>query len=139
MISDADKAKLRRLMEARTKRDADKAALETSEADYREIEAEVWEELSEALEGTLKVNLGPPFGTVSFLPKQTTYANILNADRLLEYVEERAMIDELTEPKLVKGRLNELVRELEETGAKMPPGLDSYKKRYVQITKQKSK
>lgn len=139
MINDKDKAKLRRMMDARVKRDADKKAAEKSEEEYREIEAEVWEELSEALEGTLKVNLGPPHGVVSFLPKSTTYANILNADKILEYLEDRAMMDEMTEPKLVKGRLNELVRELEETGATMPPGLDSYRRRYVQITKQKSK
>lgn len=136
MISEKAKAKLRRFMEARDQRDKDKVALEQSEAAYREIEAEIHEELSD-LAGTLKVPLGPPWGTVSFLAKKTTYANILNPDRLLEYLEERAMMDEMTEPKLVKGRLNELVRELEETGAEMPPGLDSYPRRYVQITKQK--
>jgi hypothetical protein len=139
VIPEAAKAKLRRLMEARDKRDKAKKALETAEKDYREIEAEVHEELSESVEGTLKVPLGPPWGTVSFLPKSTTYSNVLNEDRLLEYLEDRALVDEYTKPSVVKGRLNELVREIEDTGEQMPPGLDAYKRRYVQITKQKSK
>lgn len=137
MISEADKAKLRRLMEARDKRDKAKVALSAAEEAYREIEAEVHEELSSSIAGTLKVPLGPPWGTVSFLPKKTIYAKILNPDKLLEYLEQRAMVDEFTEPKLVSGRLNEMVREIDETGERMPPGLDSSPRRYVQITKQK--
>ena len=137
IIPEATKAMLRRFLELRDVRDASKAAAEDAEKAYREAEAEVHEALSESIDGTLKVPLGPPWGTVSFLPQATTYANVINDRKLEDYLEQRAMMDEYTKPQLVKGRLNELVRELEEAGDEMPPGLETYKKRYVRITRKK--
>lgn len=138
MIDQEAVNKLRRLMEARQLRDEDKAAAEASEAAYREIEAEVHEALADGPVDRLNnIDLGPPYGKVSFHAKETTYGRIIDADKALEHFEKRAMVDEVSAPKFVMARINEIVREAEDSGQQMPPGLDYYKRRYVQITKQK--
>lgn len=137
MIPEEAKAKLRRLMEARTARDEAKKALEQAEADFREIEAEVYEELA-SVKGTVKVPLGEPWGTVSFRQRETYYGRIIDDEAALEYFEQRQMMDELTAPRFVKARLNEIVRECVEQGEAPPPGVDYYANRGVTITRQKS-
>lgn len=136
MISDEDKAKLRRLMEARVKRDEAKSALDLAEGDFREIEAEVYERL-EGVEGTIKVPLGDPWGTVSFRNRETFYGRIIDDEAALEYFEKRAMLDEVTTAKFAKARINEIVREARETDGEMPPGIDYYAQRGVTITRPK--
>ena len=138
MIDSAAKAKLRRLMEARVSRDEAKAALDAAEKDFRQIEAEVYEALEESgLDGTVKIDLGPPYGKVSFRTRETYYGRIIDDEKALDYFEERAMMDEFTAPKFVKARLNEIVRERIEAGEEMPPGVDYYPNRGVTITRAK--
>lgn len=136
MISEDSKAKLRRHMEAREARDEAKMALKNAEAHLRETEDDVYESL-EDLEGTLKVNLGEPWGTVSFRTRETFYGRIIDDEAALEYFERRQMMDELTAPKFVKARVNEIVRDHIEQGIDMPPGIDYYPNRGVTVTRQK--
>lgn len=138
MLDAAALAKVRRLMEARVKRDEDKAAAERSEREYREIEAETWESLEDTpLKPPYKVDLGPPYGVVSFHPRETIYGRVIDNEAALDYLESAALVDDFTKPKLVMARVNELVRERYEEGESMPPGLDFYPKRFVAITVQK--
>lgn len=145
MITEEAKAKCRRLMEARQKRDEAKKAQEKAEADYRELEAEVYEDLEalrdpndpNAKRSSIKIPLGPPWGTVTFVQRETYYGRIIDDEAALEYFEARAMADELTAPKFVKARLNEIVRDAIEQGGDMPPGVDYYANRGVTITRPK--
>lgn len=145
IVSDDAKAKLRRLMEARTKRDELKTALEDAEADFREQEAEVFEALEELRDpndpspkrSAIKVHLGDPWGTVSFRARETTFGRIIDEEAAMEYFEQRQMIEEVTGPKFVKARLNEIARDHREQGIDMPPGMDYYPQRGVTITRQK--
>ena len=139
MLSDRDIALLRRLVEAREKRDETDAAARRAAAEYREIEAEVHEELTDGpVQRLNNVDLGPPYGRVSFHAKETTYGRILDKDQALDYIEERQMADEMTESKIVMARVNEIVRECVEEGQDLPPGFDFYRRPYVQITRQKA-
>lgn len=138
MLSEEVVSKLRRLMEAREKRDTEKKAAEISEAEYREVEAEVYEAFEEnPISGSLKVDLGEPWGTVSFSPQETYYGRIIDPDAALEYYEGRAMSDEVIQPKFAKRRINEDVRERIDNQQSMPPGVDYYANRFVRITRQK--
>ena len=129
--------KLYRLVEARERRDLDKATAERSEGEYREIEADVWEALEDSpLRPPYKLDLGDK-GVVRFHPKETTYSKIVDENALLEYLEQRAMIDDLTKPQINKKALNELVREAREQDDGMPDGVTFSPRRYVQITRQK--
>jgi hypothetical protein len=139
MISEEVKAKLRRLLDARQERDTAKKKAENKEKDYRELEAEVWDMLDEAdLEPPYKFKLGEPYGTVRFNNRTTYYGRIIDEDAALEGFEQRAVIDEMTKPKIVMQRINEEVRDAIEQGKPLPPGVDFYPKRFVSISKEKS-
>lgn len=138
MISQASLSKLRRLMELRAARDELVIAQKESERAYRDAETEVYEELSDAaVVGTVKVNLGEPWGVVSFLPRETYFGKIIDPQKALEHYNDRAMLEEMTEPKFAMKRINEEVRECLEQGSTIPDGLDYYARRGVTITRQK--
>lgn len=131
-------AKCRRFVEARQKRDRAKAAAKEAEDDYRELEAEVHDMLTPedplAKATAVKVPLGEPWGTVTFQPRATDYARIIDDEKAVEWAEGRALIDEFTAPKFVMARLNEEVREARDEGKPLPDGVDFYTKRFVTIT-----
>jgi hypothetical protein len=129
------KSRFRSLVETRHARDEAKKAYEKAEEDYREVEAEIIAYLDASpIEGTIKIDVGEPYGVVSFRGNQTYYGRLLDEDQALEYYEQRAMVDEVTKPKFVMARLNEEVRQRLETGESMPPGVDYYTRRYVTIS-----
>lgn len=138
MVSDEDKAMLRRLLEARQSHDEAKAAEVTAKKDLDEIEMDVWERFeSSGQQGTLKVDLGEPWGVVSFRTRETYFARIIDQDEVQQWYEQRAMMDEVSSPKFVMKRLNEDVREALDLGQSPPPGLDYYANRGMTITRQK--
>ena len=139
MISEDDKKMLRGLLEARQQHDEAKAAEQAAKGEKERIEAEVYERFDDSgFTGTLKVDLGEPWGTVAFRQRETYYARIIDPDAAAEYYEQRAMMDEVSAPKFVMARLNEEVREaLESSEGKIPPGLDYYANRGMTVTRQK--
>ena len=138
MISEENLRKLRRLMELRQKRDESKKQAEVDEKAYREGEADVFEALSDGPVDRLNnIDLGEPWGKVSFQARETIYGRVIDSEEAQEWFESRAMIDEVSEPKFVMARVNEIVRDAVEQGEKMPPGLDFYPRRFVSITRQK--
>lgn len=138
MIDQAAISALRRLMEARIERDEDAAKAKRSEATYREVEAEVYEQFEDSgTVGTIKVDLGDPFGVVSFRTRETYFGKIVDEDAALEYYEQRAQIDEVTQPKFTMARINEEVRDRIEQGLSMPPGVTFTARRGMTITRQK--
>jgi hypothetical protein len=138
-ISPEAVAQLRRFMELREARDVTKKAAENAEKEYRDAEGDVYEALEASpVKGTLKVDLGDPWGVVSFAPRETYFGRIYDDYAALEHFEERAMVDELTTPKFVMKRVNEIVRDCVEQGVKPPPGIDYYARRGVTITRQKT-
>jgi hypothetical protein len=138
MVSEQDKAMLRRLLEARQAHDEAKMAEKAAKEAKDQIEQEVFDRFEESgQEGTLKVNLGEPWGTVAFRTRETFYARIIDPDEAADYYEQRAMMDEVSAPKFVMARLNEEVREAIDQGAKLPPGLDYYANRGMTVTRQK--
>ena len=137
-------AKVRRFMEIRERRDEDAARAKASEKEYRELEAEVWEDLApdaEAEDQKLhghKIPLGSPWGTVTFEPRETIYGRIIDQEAAQDHYEQRAMIDEIVVPKFAMARINEEVRAAHEAGGSLPPGTDFYAKRFVAIRRPKS-
>lgn len=128
----------RRLMELREKRDETKTAAENAEKEYRELEAELWDRAAASSQlPPFKFDLGEPYGVVSFHPKETHYGRVIDKDKALDYFEQRAMMDEVTEPKIVMARVNEIVRDAMEQNESLPDGLDFYARRYITITKAK--
>lgn len=138
MISEDAKGRARRLLEAKEKRDKLKKSLESAEKDFREREAEFYEELEKATGGkTLPIDLGDPWGIVKFRCRETYYGKIIDDEKALEYFENRAQVDDFSAPRFVMARINELVRERIDLGQPMPPGIDFSPNRGVTITMQK--
>lgn len=137
MITDEDKSKLRRLMELRETRDLDKVRAAASEKEYREYEADIFEEL-DGIEGALKLDLGEPWGVVSFHSRETVFARVIDEEALLEHYEQRAMKEEVTTASVRMKVLNEYARDLKEQGLEFPPGLTWTPRRGVTITRQKT-
>lgn len=129
---------MRRLMELREARDTAKTEATRTEKEYREKEAEVWEMLEDSpMNPPYKIDLGAPYGEVRFNNRETIYARIIDREEAEEYFEKRAMMDDVSEPKFVMQRLNEIVRDAHEGDGKMPPGVDFVPRRFMQITRQR--
>lgn len=127
--------KLRRFFELRQKRDAAKLASSKAEKEYREMEAEVWEAFDESpQDGARKFDLGEPYGVVTFTAKETIYGDVIDEEQAMEYLEQAALVEEYTEPKLKDARVNELVRGFREQNIDLPPGFDFRPRRYVSIS-----
>jgi hypothetical protein len=129
-------SKFRRLVELRERRDITKGAADSAEEEYREYEAELFDEMANSpVKGTRRIDLGEPHGLVVFTPRETKFGRILNLDDALDYFEQRQMSDEMTKPGIAKRKLNEMVRELLEQGKSLPPGIDWYANRGITISK----
>lgn len=130
--------KFRRLVELREKRDSDKAKAETSEKEYRTHEAELFDEMADGpIQGTIRLDLGEPYGTVAFTPKETPFGRILDNEAAVKYFEEQGMLEEVTRQQFGKQKLNEIVRDFLDQGKPMPPGVDWYAKRGITISRSK--
>lgn len=135
-----DEGLLRSLLEARAAHDEAKVAYDKAKQARDDVEQEVFDHFEEnGIMGTIKVDLGEPWGVVSFRTRETFYARIIDEDALVDHYEQRAMLDEVSAPRLVKRRLHAEVREILEAGGrvKMPPGLDWYADRGMTVTRQK--
>ena len=132
--------RLRRLMELREKRDSSKVAADQAEKEYRAAEADLYELLdSGPVKRLSNVDLGEPWGKVSFGARSTDYGKVIKGmdDEALEFFRRTGEFEAMTEKKLKKKRLNELVRQYLEEGKPLPPGIDFYTNRGVTITRQK--
>lgn len=129
-------SQLRRLVELREKRDETKAAAESANAEYREYEAEVYEQMEHGpFKGSRKVDLGAPFGTVTFTPRATPYGRVINREEALAYFESRGEKDTMVQEDVLARRLNEIVKDRLEAGEPLPPGTDFYYRRGVTISR----
>lgn len=145
MFSPEQISRLRRYMELRDRRDETKKAAKEAEEEFRESESLLFEELTDEEHGAPgripPVDIGPPWGRVSFSARETYYGRIIPGmeDQALTYFEQRALADELTAPKIVMKRLNAIVRDAIEQGRPedLPPGVDWYANRGVTVTQQK--
>jgi hypothetical protein len=141
MLTPDDISTLRRLMELRAQRDEKELAAKEAKAAYQDAEADLYETLSEGpVDRLSNVDLGEPWGKVSFRKRETYYGRIIpgEEEKALAYYEQRAMVDEVSAPKFVMKRINEEVRDCIEQGRNPPPGIDWYANRGVTITRQKS-
>lgn len=129
---------LRRFVEAREERDATELAAKRAKEAYQEMEQDLYEMLAEGPMSRINnVDLGPPYGKVSFGARETYFGRIIDDEAALEYFEQRAMLEEVSHPKFTMKRINEIVRDAVEQGIPMPPGLDFYARRGVTVTRQK--
>jgi hypothetical protein len=138
MVSEEDIKFLRRFMEAREEKDATEVAAKNAKEAYQDMEADLYERLADGPVSRLNnVDLGPPWGKVSFGARETFYGRVIDDEAALEYFEQRAMVEEVSHPKFTMKRINEIVRDAIEQNQSPPPGLDFYARRGVTVTRKK--
>lgn len=139
MLNDAEEvlaSQYRRLIELREKRDEAKVTLKNAEQEYRECDAELYEEMEHGpFKGSRKIDLGGAHGVVTFTPRATPYGRIIDREAAVAYFEEQGELHTMIEDKVIARRLNELVKERLEAGASLPPGVDFYYRRAVAISR----
>ncbi len=127
-------------MELRAAKDEAEVVAKESKEAYQDAELDLYERLDTGPVSRLNnVDLGEPWGKVSFGRRETFYGRIIPGmeEDALAYYEQRGMRDEVASPKFVMKRVNEEVRGRREAGQEMPPGVDYYARRGVTITRQK--
>ena len=145
MFSEEAKRKMRQLLDARDAYAEADAAAKAAKAELAEIEhdvadmfGEVDEQGERLVKGTVSINLGKPYGVVKFRLRETAYADVVDEDALMDYYENRGMLDDVaTEPRFVKKVLNNEIREILDNDGKFPPGLTYYMDRGMTITRPK--
>ncbi len=139
LISDEAKALLIGLLDARDEVETLEAQLKTAKENLDEVEMDVYEMFeASGIDGTLPVDLGPPYGKTKFRTRETHYAKIVDKKTLTTYYEERGDLEDVrTEPKFKMADLNTEVRELIDNHQSLPPGLTYRSDRGMTITRQK--
>lgn len=131
-------SKFRRLAELREQRDIDAQAAKRSEEEYREYEFSLIDQLEDsALSGSVQFDFGGDLGVIKFQPRKTTYGRILDKNAAMESLEEMAITEEMTSPKIEAKRLNEMVREYQDQGLDLPEGIGYYDKKFISISRKR--
>jgi hypothetical protein len=130
---------LRRHTRLRQERDELKKAFEEAEKEYRASEDALYASLAEnPIQGSVKVNLGEPYGTITFSPRETYFARIIDEDAAIEHYQQHGELDQMSNRKFAMKRVNEEVRDCLEQGKPLPPGVDYYARHGVTMTRQKN-
>ena len=144
IIPDEIFAQFRRYMELLEEKEQTAVAAKRAKSEWEEAEQDLQELMAESgVEGALKLDLGEPWGVVSFTRRETYYASIYDKEAAAEYFRELGMEQEVKEPTISKQRANEEVRRLieenqsAEIGSVLPEGISFYVDRGVTVKRQK--
>lgn len=120
--------------------DLDRAKKEAAAAEkaangaYRRKEAEVYEKFEAAYGANIKtinVDLGPGYGSMRFGRRTTIYGKIEDEHAARESLRALGLEDAMFQPKPFAKALNDFVKELIESGAELPDGVDFTERRVV--------
>lgn len=128
-------SRFRRLAELRRDRDIDSQAAKASESAYREYEAELLEALDGSnLKGAISIDFGGDLGEIKFQRRKTTYGRIIDKRAAMQALAAEGLDEQMTGTKIEARRLNELVRERQESGENLPDGIGFYDKQFISIS-----
>lgn len=126
---------LRAYLEARDAHDAAQVVEAKTKEDEREAMLEVFDAIRAAgIKGAHKVDVGPPWGTVSFTPGTTPRGDIYDEDALAEWVRENGRETEMMgEPTFRKKPINALVKRALAGHAEIPAGVEPAETKRVSV------
>jgi hypothetical protein len=125
----------RRLVELRMVKDEAEKKAKDAKKEFETFQAEFYERIQKSpVKGSRNIDLGDDLGEVRLTPRATKYGRILDRDKAVAYLEERALDKEYLKDDFRMARVHELVRECIEQKKPIPPGFDFYTKEYFTIT-----
>lgn len=81
------------------------------------------------------LELGEGYGTFEFRREKKTSASVFDKAAAIEYFKAHDMLDGYVEGTVRKAPINQLVREFDETGQELPPGIEPRITKFVSVTK----
>lgn len=130
------KEEFRSLLQLRIKKDETKAAADKAKDEYNEAEAELYEALDQAgIRGRLEFDFGGDLGVAKFQRASTTFGQIIDTATAVASLESEGLDDVIYEKSVRKGRLNELVRDRDESGADLPDGVALYRNKRISVSR----
>ncbi len=135
------KAKARELLELKEKHSRLKAESEKATREFREVEADFWDELDESGLRGAPLDLGEPYGSVTLTRRETIKGRVIDEETAIESLKDMGLSDAVLKPipQVRQKVLNEHVRDiLKSATGKLPDGVDFVKTRYIQVTKKGS-
>lgn len=121
-------------MASREEYDKAKAAADAAKERRDQLTVEIHEAMEASGDKSLTRDIGPPWGEVRFVPNETVYGDVYDEDKLLEWLNDRALTDEWSAPKLRKKAVNDAVKRARAARTNPPPGVQERITRYVTPT-----
>lgn len=138
IVAETRKTMAIRVIKAREAFEAATRAKTNAESAHKRAQAALWENLNDADETTVTIELGDPYGKVSFTKRETIRANILAERRAEAVASIRAsgLADALLsdQPNFNGKALNDHVREWIKNGNPLPDGIDFSSTKYVNVS-----
>lgn len=100
-----------------------------------QAERELHEELLKSKLPSVTIELGEPYGTMEFRRSNKTSASVFDKEAAIKFFTENHMLDAYVEGTVRKAPINQLVREWNETGKELPPGVEPRVTKFVTKTK----
>lgn len=131
-----DKAKARRLVDLKKRKNAAEKDAKAADKAYRKAERDFWIDLEESDMTTFPIDLGEGYGKITFQRRETNRGVILDPARAEEALTAMGLDDAiLAETHNIRQKvLNEHVRDWIKSGAQLPEGIDFSTSRYVTVT-----
>lgn len=130
------KGSFQRLLELREDKDIKAAAADKADKEYREKEAELYEELQEAgIRGRHTFDFGGDLGTAKFQRRSTKYGRVIDKKAAARALKEMGLDEMFDDTAIRAGRLNEKVRTWLETNTELPDGVDFYERKGISISR----
>lgn len=131
---DAIKAKFAHLARLRVAKDEAKVAADTAAAAYKEYEAALYQELIDSgMKGRFEVEV-EGIGSPKFQRSRSIRGRVIDPRAAREYFAANHMTQYMDEPKFAQARINELAKQHVESGKELPPGIDFYELKGINIS-----
>ena len=123
-----------RLSRLRILKEADKTAAgraDVAHKKYKDYEAETWNAMRDVEVQTTRTD------DALYVRRSTIYATVQDQYAFEEWCRSKDLSEAYLEQRPAKARLNEMVRDLQDTGQEMPPGIGWYPNEFISITNTK--
>lgn len=124
----------RRVIDRRKEYDVAHKAKVKAEKAKKGAEAELHDALVKSKQPSTKLELGEGYGTVEFRREKKTFASVFDKEAFRKWCEETNHDQAYLASEPRKAPLNALVKEYDENGQELPPGVEPRITKYVTVT-----
>jgi hypothetical protein len=124
----------RRVLEARADYEKKHKVKVSAEKAKAKAEAELADTMEKQKLPSIKIELGDPWGTQEFGRRKKTLSSVFDKEAFIKWCKENHHETAYLGSEPRKAPLNALVKEYDENGQELPPGVEPRITKYVQVT-----